>query len=222
MKINGNNSISFQSRNSTIRFADDIARNINKVYPRISASKFESFKSAKKFGNYINKLWDKNEALRNIIEIKENKAISSQERIKSVISTIESMKRGNCAESTYLAYIAAKINGIKEPKFAYLTTPNEYDLDHSVLLIEDKKPYVIDAWLGFADYVPNAIKRYQKEYRQCFNFKNAKTEKILIKREPYLIYYASVQKFFSDKDLDFVTKTFPDLKLKKRNQSNSL
>ena len=222
MKINGNNNISFQSRNSTIRFADDIARNINKAYPRISASKFQRFNSAKKFENYMDKLWDKNEALRNIIEIKNKKTINSSEKIENVISTIKKLKLGNCAESTYLAYIAAKMNGIEDPKFAYLTTPKEYDLDHAVLLIEGKKPYVIDAWLGFADYVPNAIKRYQKEYRQCFDFKKAKTENIVIKREPYLVYYASVQKFFSDKDLDFVTKTFPDLKLKKRNQSNSL
>lgn len=27
------------------------------------------------------------------------------------------------------------------------------------------KPYIIDSWLGFADYVPNTIKRFQKEFR---------------------------------------------------------
>ena len=34
---------------------------------------------------------------------------------------------------------------------------------------EEKKPYVIDAWFGFADYIPNAIKRYQKEYQKYFD-----------------------------------------------------
>ena len=52
--------------------------------------------------------------------------------------------------------------------------------DHAVVLVEDKKPYILDAWLGFADYIPNAIKKFQKDFRNCFDFERSKTEKMVI------------------------------------------
>ena len=82
-----------------------------------------------------------------------------------------------------LSFIAAKVNGLVNCKLSYLTYPRGYDYDHSVLLIDDEKTYIIDSWLSFAGYVPNAIKRYQKEFNNFFDFKKARTQKMIIKED---------------------------------------
>ncbi len=45
MQVNTPHNINFQSKNKTIRFADDIARHVNKCYPRISTSLIDDFVS---------------------------------------------------------------------------------------------------------------------------------------------------------------------------------
>ena len=59
---------SFSSRNATIRYADDLARRVNKKYPRLSASKMETFGFAKYYQPTIEKLWDKNQEMRDVVE----------------------------------------------------------------------------------------------------------------------------------------------------------
>ena len=85
------------------------------------------------------------------------------------------------------------MNGIDNCKMAFVVSPEDYDYDHAVVLVEDKKPYIIDAWLGFADYVPNAIKKFQKDFRNCFDFEKAKTEKMQVKED-----FGLIQHFLND------------------------
>ena len=91
-------------------------------------------------------------------------------------------KVGNCHESAILAEIAAKTNGIRNCFVAQIKphTGRMADThDHAVLYVDSfKRPYIIDAWLGFADYVPNAMERYRKEYSNFFDFEKFGTEKM--------------------------------------------
>ena len=182
MYINPINRQNFTARNPKIRFADDLARQVNQEYPRISATKMEALEHAKDFPETINNL---KLAVR-IMRKKKREEISffasTSELVNRLLNTIKTHKTGNCGESAELALISAKLNGLENSSKAYIEATNGNDFDHAVVLINDKKPYIIDAWLGFADYVPNAIKRYQGEFRKYFDFDEC-GEKMLIKTE---------------------------------------
>lgn len=214
MLINSETNLNFRSRNSTIRFADDIARKINREYPRISPSKLEGLANAKKFENFLDKLWDRVGILRDQIVFYMKTQVSVKTKVENILYRLKNKRLGNCGESVLLAYIASRINGIKDCKFAYLSTPKGFDLDHAVLLVEEKKPYVIDAWFGFADYIPNAIKRYQKEYQKYFDFEKAKTQKIKIKPDNYSL-YKGLEKEITAKDLRVIKRVCRNLVIKK-------
>ena len=202
MNIDFRNNNTFTSRNATIRYADDLARRVNKKYPRLSASKMETLGFAKYYQPTIERLWDKNHEMRDIVENIINSKKPIKEKLMKILYCIQNRKVGNCGESALLTYITAKLNKIDNCKFACLISGNGFDLDHSVILVEDKKPYVIDAWLGFADYIPNAIKKYQNEYKNCFDFDFVNTNEIVIKPDKRSRYISFMQNF-SDNDFDF-------------------
>lgn len=167
MKLDNSNTVFFQSRDPVIRKADDLARHVNKLFPRISVTK------AYCYNNYDNSMFsywcshtgDNLQKLRNITE---SICKSKKSNFNKCSRFIEAMKKyfaGNCGESAFLARIAAELNGIKNAKLAGLYGYGE-NMDHSVVYVNDKKPYIIDCWLGFADYVPNAKQRYLSEFRQ--------------------------------------------------------
>ena len=81
-------------------------------------------------------------------------------------------------------------------------------------MIDDKKPYIIDSWLGFADYVPNAIQRYQKEFENFFDFRQAKTQEMIVKEDYYNV-LTFLNENFSKKDIRDLKKIVPNLILKK-------
>ena len=205
----------FNARNSTIRFADDIVRKVNREYPRISATKIESFDSAKFFPYTMNNLWESIYDLRNKVIKDFFSASNFGKRISGILAPIKKYKLGNCKESAQLSLIGAKVNGIKNCKICYLESPSGYNYDHAVVLVKGKKPYIIDAWLGFADYVPKAIERYQKEFRNCFDFKEAKTEKMLVREDVGIIQNFLNNKTSSLESREIIKKTFPELILKK-------
>lgn len=175
--INNTYSPKFSARNPTIRFADDIARRVNQCYPRISLTLIEDLPNAHKFPALSEKLSNKINAMRNKMNFmfKFNAPISEQ--LKAITGPIKTFKLGNCGESADLTEIAARVNGIKDCGHASLfieVKGHDIDLDHAVLLVEDHKahkPYIIDSWLGFADYIPNAIQRYKNEFRHHFDIK---------------------------------------------------
>ena len=49
MRILENKNVNFNARNPKIRFADNIARKVNKEFPRISPSKLDTFNNASKY-----------------------------------------------------------------------------------------------------------------------------------------------------------------------------
>lgn len=215
MNIQLKNQPTFSARNPKIRFADDIVRKVNKEYPRISTSKVECFKNFFHFPLLLNNLWELTADTRDFIRLSYLNSSSFSDKISSLLLPIKLSKLGNCKESAQLAILAAKANGIENCEIAYLESPEGFDYDHAVVLVKDKKPYIIDAWLGFADYVPNAIEKYQKDFRDCFDFEGAQTEKMIIKQDFGLIQNFLNFKTSSKKNLNIIKKICSNLILKK-------
>ena len=177
------NQVIFSSRNSHIRLADNIARRVNQVYPRLSSTKYEGLKNSDKFNENIVYLLVNIKKMRKemysyLAEVRGDYLKKSQ-RFAELITN---KKLGNCHESAILAEIAAKANGIRNCYTAQLKplTDKPSDAhDHVVLYVDSlKHPYVIDPWLGFADFVPNALERYRKEFSNHFDFDKFGTEKM--------------------------------------------
>ena len=204
-----NNNVYFNARNPKIRFADDIARNVNRVFPRISPTKVETFNKASWYEeDLLEELWGKLLLLR--IELRTMKDLSLlSDKINFLFDSIKKHRIGNCGEAADLALIAAKTNGIENCIRAHLETPRGESFDHAVVLINDEKPYIIDAWLGFADYIPNAIKKYQTIFRNCFDF-NDMGEKIVIKEVENIF-----NEDFSIEELKKIQKAHPKIILKR-------
>lgn len=215
MKVNEINNINFKSRNTKIRYADNLVRHLNNEFPRISLSKLQGlkyYKQYKKVGKNIDK---KLHEMR--IDKYFNFLISDkfEDKIETIIEPIKNLKLGNCSESANLAMLALRANGIKNCRQVSLTSNTGEDYDHSVVIVKDKKPYIVDAWLGFADYLPNAFKRYQKEYRMYFDFDKFNTEKIHINAIdiPYTAHF--VNRDFSEEEVEYLKIKYPELLLKK-------
>ena len=163
----------FQSKNNSIRFADDIARKVNKCYPRISSSRVLCYKNTNDFLPFLESIILKTVCGMRFMkdEMYEN-AHSFYGKIRAFIEPVKKYKLGNCGESAQLAAIAAKINGIKHCHIAHVYNPNGKDMDHAILFVNAKKPYIIDSWFGFADYVSKALNKYKSEYKHFFDIKD--------------------------------------------------
>lgn len=205
MQINTNSNINFNARNPQIRFADDITRKINQEFPRFSATRMECLNASKLFVNEIEAQCGKINKMRDYKKAYETKP-TLVEKAKSLFSTIKLFQLGNCGESAELAFMFAKINNIKDCVIAGLYHPKGNDYDHAVLFVKGKKPYIIDPWLGFADYIPNAIKRYQGEFKNCFELLD--DEQIIFKEEPHVLNYD-----FTKKEVNKLKKAYSQYKL---------
>lgn len=210
MRISENKNVHFNARNPKIRFADDIARKVNQKFPRVSATKMEALNQAT---NYSKTIANLKMAIRKM-RFETNKRIrlfgGMDELVDTLCNAIKKNKKGNCGESAELTVIATKANEIGNCVKATMENPYGGNFDHAVVLVKDKKPYIIDAWLGFADYVPNAIKRYQGEFRRYFDF-DSLGEKIVIKEEEY----SRLNEKFSTKELNKIKTNHPELILHK-------
>ena len=208
MEIKDFSNISFQSRNKTIRLADDIARHVNKCYPRVSPSMVDDFVNINCFRRLKRRLMDDiNDKLRSDISDAFDDGDSFIKKIKAFVKPVKKYRLGNCGESAQLAAIATKINGLKNSYIASLKTTDNRDLDHSVLYVNDKKPYIIDAWLGFADYIPNAIQRYKNEFGRHFNIEDG--DKMVFKKLE-TDYTEFLNQDFSRSQINKLKNVFPE------------
>ena len=200
----------FTSRNAIIRRADDIARKINTAYPRISSTNVGDFKYAEQFDGLQTRLSKKIKNLRDLLEHnckKENSDILS--KIIKFAKYISITKLGNCIESAILTYIAVIVNDIENGMIAQVVSEEKGSLDHAVLYILDKKnPYIIDAWLGFADFESNALQRYKNEFNYHFELSKDQDEKI-----KFAAFYTIFDYFLSNIPKEELKKNFTELKL---------
>ena len=135
------------------------------------------------------------------------------EKIKAFLKPVKQYKIGNCGESAQLAAITAKINGIKDCHIAHLIKSDGEDLDHAVLFVNDKKPYIIDSWLGIADYVPNILDRYKNEYYYDFYIKPDENLTFGTFIDDEFTYF--LKDNFSRKQINKLKKIYPELYIKR-------
>ena len=214
MRVQNINGTNFQSRNKTIRFADDIARRVNQCYPRISSTKVESYNNISKFPNLeFNMQYKISEKVRKLKSELFDEDYSFLENIKAFITPVKKFKTGNCGESSQLAAIIAKINGIKDCHLVQLINETGKEFDHVVLYVHDKNPYIIDSWLGFADYLPNAVQKYKNEYDYIFNID--KNEIIVFSSETDDAYSNFLKDDFSRKQINKLKRIYPEHVIKR-------
>lgn len=214
MQIGVNNKVNFTSRNKTIRFADDIVRKVNNEFPRISASRVDDFSSINSKIFLQKKLWCEINRMRDNRDISFLCSKGIVEKFSSLINPIKKFKLGNCSESTHLTTLVARLNGVKNCFPTRLYSPEGFDFDHSVLYVNDEKSYVIDAWLGFADYLPEARLRYQKEFRKHFEFDLADSEKIIFPKSKN-VYSNFLAQEFTKEEIEQLRDVFKNLVIKK-------
>jgi hypothetical protein len=186
--------------------------------PYISSTKYEGLKNAYNYKDIIRSLQTDIVNLR-IIQGHLSTFIEGFfiEKIQNIVEPIKLFKIGNCGEAAELAAIVAKVNGIKNATKSSLRTPTGKRFDHAVLLVNDKKPYIIDSWLGFADYVPNAIKRYQKEFKNYFDFEKLGTEKMVV--VPYKESHfrnGFLNRDFKPREIEKIIEIYPEFVIKNR------
>ena len=224
MKVDKGNNIYFGSRRPVIRKADDMVRRINQMFPMASSTKYLNKKNYYDHFPYRNRrdniTYIKLDSLRkncefNLVLERYGSKSSVFKKCSDLIDQIKNLKVGNCGECSFLAKVFAECNGLKNIYRADLYCGDE-DIDHSVLFIDDKKPYIIDPWLGFADYVPKAFERYVGEY---FNFifdeEEDDVEQYLLnfKKNAISVYNFSHGKF-SKGLITKLTNKYPELLLK--------
>lgn len=180
----------FCARNAEIRYADDIMRKVNNYFPRISISRIEDYSQTNQ-----TKLTD---SIKNFIENKKlffkrlrlsrpDFETSPDNYVKHSLDSVLRYNHGNCGESGTLGKIGLMLNGIEGTKVilkGFNGKNLETGFDHSFVIVNlsknanlrdyktfGKKAYVVDPWLGFVDYVPNAFKRFKIEYENDLRMK---------------------------------------------------
>lgn len=216
--INNNYNINFKSRNAEIRLADDIARKVNQEFPRISSTTMLGFKNINQYRKLHGRFKSKIEKMRYAKQTAFYTARTFSQKLLAITSNIKAHKLGNCGESAQLAEIAARANGIEDCSCVLVTGNlndlHRYNFDHTVVLVKNSgKPYIIDSWLGFADYIPEAIKRYQKNFRMHFDFEKCINEKMYF--DESLTYDLTGDIFSKKYSVEKLKKLYPELILKR-------
>ena len=204
-----NNSVKFSARNPEIRFADDVVRKLNNEFLRISSTKVETFNNAKKFPKVVSSLNENISSIRERINFIKKSDFPMNDSLNLLLGFLKGLHRGNCGESANLAVIAAKMNGITNCKKVSLVNKAGNDFDHAIVLVDGKKPYIIDAWLGFADYIPNAFQRYKKDFSHCFDFARLGDEMSILTHPLWWINRVPQE------NINNLKKTYPSLLVKK-------
>ena len=217
MRITTDTNTNFTSRNLTIRQAEEIGRRVNNAFPMQSSSKFRAMRKDSNdifvhlaFRNLNKKI----KLMRDYLIEKGEQTSDFVKKFQIYTSSIRKNKVGNCAESATLTAVAAKANGIKGAYVATLASGNKH-IDHDVVFINAERPYIIDTWLGFADYEQNAIKRWQGEYKNFLNAEDSDLKNIRVVRHKDIGCPRSTDKELTPAEINKLKKLYPELVLKK-------
>lgn len=194
--INTQNYISFTSRGRVIRKADDIARSVASTFPVVSVSRYSGLPNHKIFFDSLKRT---DEILtvvrREMCSAEVASYLSTVDKVKNIFRLISRYKVGNCGEITDISTVFAKLKNLKGVKVARLLNGADQDLDHVVTYIEnDGNPYIIDSWLGFADYVPNALQKYKTVYRKYFPIDKGKSQDLKFEKYKYTLITGVIDK----------------------------
>lgn len=206
----------FTSRNPEIRRAEDIVRKVNNAYPRVSSSKIDNYSNIDNFKELDDRYKKKTMQFRNDIDNQESPLYPDLVNLKILPRAVSEEKFGNCAEALILTGIAAKINGFENFEPICFDSSETGEIDHTALLVSNNnKPYIMDAWLGIADYVPNVIEKYKGEYSYLFDLNGNDGEKIEIVSMPWYKFDR-----IYDVSKEDLKKAFPELMLPKNKKNN--
>lgn len=171
----------FTAKAPEIRLADHIMRQTYNSFPRISPTRISNLNNAYKFPDAKNRIYDKLIYARIMRSMLFDEATSFEEKINAIITPLKSEKIGNCAENAQLTHIAFWVNGIKDCLCVNLSTRSGKTLDHSVLYVNNNgKPFIVDPWAGFVDYLQNAYKKYLNEFRKTLQIPDS-VKKLTVK-----------------------------------------
>ena len=215
MRITTDTNTNFTSRNLTIRQAEEIGKRVNNAFPMQSSSKFRAMRKDSDdifvhlaFKNLNKKI----KLMRDYLIEKGEQTSDFVKKFQIYTSSIRKNKVGNCAESATLTAVAAKANGIKGAYVATLASGNKH-IDHDVVFINAEKPYIIDTWLGFADYEQNAIKRWQGEYKKFLNAEDSDLRNIRVVRHKDIGCPRTTDKELTSAEINNLKELYPEYEL---------
>ena len=234
MRINDINKTNFQAKNPFVRKADTLVRKVNKEIPTISVNKYAHFYNSPNFvyKDFFIKLDDKfyyevRGPLESIMDTS-----NAFDYLNTAIKYLKNSPLANCNELVDITQIIFAMNGIKT--FKAVLEPN---IDHICLLahIEQTKTIkdlslecvrkdarelhdiiVIDPWLNFVDYAPNASYKFQNDYLKFIEDPIARElgESFNISKvvpEIYFSPYIESSLFVTPELKKVLVKTFPNL-----------
>lgn len=222
VSVDKNKSVTtFQARNAEIRYADDIVRRINNQFPRISLSRVDDFiksRPQKVTQGQRDFLKNKSDLWRNVRNARPQYDKNPIGYIKHVVASVFNLKLGSCGESGSLGKLGLAVNNIEGTRVTLkgFNGPKcKTDMNHCIVIVKmakdaklhdyrtfGDKAYVVDPWMGFVDYVPNAFKRYEAAYSDDFKMGVIDTLGV------------DINDFQIDNNTkELVLKNFPDLKI---------
>ena len=208
MLIICSNGLNFSSHNKTIRIADKVARDVNNNYRHISSSKFVASKYIERFPGLKKRLGKLTmHKMRKLKDKLYDDAATHLQKIMSFIEPVKKYKVCNCGDGTQIAAIMAKVNGINDCHIVHLCNQDGKDLNHAASFVNDIKPYIIDTWLGEADYVPNMMTKY----KSLFRFEDDAQPGLCTKIDDE--YTDFLKDDFSKKQRKKILKIYPELKI---------
>ena len=226
MDISINTKTNFTARNKEIRDADKIMRNLINRYPAISTSKATYYDIIRnKKPSLINKIKTSGECL--IHARKQYKAYTDEKSINEVFYCTKKFKLANCREYAHMALGAFAANGYKDLEVGRLYKKvniknkngkeEKYSdiVDHVVLLVNghsrDKKPFIVDPWRGFVDYLENGLTRFDGLFMKGFRKMETEEEHI---RQKFTISVVKRDFEITDSTCRHFAKEFPELIVK--------
>ena len=213
MQLSVSDNVNFKSRNETIRFADSIMRKVKENYPVISATRVDCFQYVHSSYNLEVRLHGRCNIMRKETVLNFDAAKTLDEKILSLVLPIKKYHSANCGEFGLLSAIASKVNGLKNSYPVIVKTFEGKTLDHAALYVKDKKPYIIDSWLGFADYVPNTATRYRTEFLRFFDGLWINDKVVFVKQNNQYCNY--INEITSDEQINTLKILFPELIINK-------
>ena len=215
MQINSN--ISFKSRSSLIKDADNLRRVVNREFPVVAYTKA------------ANEAWPEILSIKRIMDfiLKKNRTLMEyrQDRryvknpftfYKNILYSATKEKLGTCFEQSSLVELALRMNGVKNCAKASLADTAGNLLNHSVVYIktgnDPKKTIIIDPWLQDCGFFPEMMTKYKNEYKKYFK-RPAQGEKIVLKpRTPQQL---------TDEQLNYFKEKYPELIVNKKSPINA-
>lgn len=207
MQIQPTQNIAFTARNRELRYADKIMRNMLNNYPSVSTSKPDFYITSRKNPEFINSAMFLANGL-----LRYNRSLRScafpRYFTEIVARDTKETKVANCGELAVLSRAAFLANGFDNVKIVFLKLIEDFgkigkqetDIDHCFLLVNrgnkarlnntksiDKHAIIVDAWLGFVDYINSGLSRYESLFMKGLKKGRHKKQKFILKQQEFPI-----------------------------------